>query len=121
MIEGTLDQVVLIFNFLPAVMVPIIGMALGLSLVGKIYNMIGKFATDLPPEPVTTANAIPDRAWEVNLYDFATPPEPEPEPALTLPAACPKCSGPVYPDPTQWIAPGRAMCSYCGSVLEVGR
>ena len=35
-----------------------------------------------------------------------------------LPAKCPCCGGTVMPDEVQWLEDGRAVCDYCGSILE---
>ena len=38
--------------------------------------------------------------------------------AHRLPAKCPYCGGNVMPDEAQWLEDGRAVCDYCGSLLE---
>ena len=35
-----------------------------------------------------------------------------------LPAKCPSCGGTVLPNEVQWLEDGRAICDYCGSILE---
>jgi len=40
------------------------------------------------------------------------------ERAHHLPAKCPSCGGTVIPDEVHWVEDGRALCDYCGSILE---
>lgn len=42
----------------------------------------------------------------------------EAQPRVRLPGKCPYCGGHVRPDEVEWIAEARALCDYCGSVLE---
>ncbi len=34
-----------------------------------------------------------------------------------LPAKCPACAAPIYPDEVEWLAEDRVVCSFCGSVV----
>lgn len=40
------------------------------------------------------------------------------ERAHRLPAKCPYCGGTVMSDEVDWVEDGRAVCDYCGSILE---
>lgn len=41
-----------------------------------------------------------------------------PEQTHRLPAKCSYCGGNVMPDEVHWLEDGRAVCDYCGSILE---
>lgn len=37
--------------------------------------------------------------------------------ARRLPASCPACHAPLYPEEVTWLAADRATCSFCGSIV----
>lgn len=40
-----------------------------------------------------------------------------PDEGRRLPPNCPACYAPLRPDEVEWAAPGRAQCTYCGSIV----
>jgi hypothetical protein len=49
---------------------------------------------------------------------LALPTQMDPPTQPRLPVKCPSCGGTIHPTEVEWVAEDRAVCTYCGSILE---